>query len=47
MTKVSSVPKIAFSSKYSQAKEEDDGEEYDMASHLAEDPVRPGPQLAC
>lgn len=46
MTKVSFVPKTAFAfNKHSQGKEQDDEEEYNMASHLAEDPVRPGPTL--
>lgn len=46
MTKVSFPPKTALPYKHSQAKEEDEGED-DMASHLAEDPVRPGPLFAC
>lgn len=47
MTKVSSIPKIAFPSQYSHTIEEDEEEEYDMASHLTEDPVRLGPECAC
>lgn len=39
MTKISSVPKTVFPSRHSQAKEDDDEEEYNMASHSAEDPV--------
>lgn len=49
MTKVSVVPKTTFFfNKHSQGKEQDEEEEeeYNMASHLAEDPVRPGPQVA-
>ncbi len=46
MTKVSLSPKTALPYKHSQAKEEDEEEEDDMASHLAEDPVRPGPLFA-
>lgn len=51
MTKVSAVPKTTFFfNKHSQGKEqeqddEEEEEEYNMASHLAEDPVRPGPQV--
>ncbi len=44
MTKVSSVPKIAFISKNTRANEEDEEEESDMASH-SEDPVCPGPSI--
>ena len=50
MTKVSFASTTAFPDKHSQAKEEDeeeDEEEDDMASHSAEDPVRPAPQSAC
>ena len=47
MTQVSSVPKIAFLSKHTLAREEvDEEEEYDMASHSVEDPVRSGPPFA-
>ena len=46
MTKVSLPSKAALPYKHSQAKEEEQ-EEDDMASHLAEDPVRPGSLFAC
>ncbi len=45
MTKVSSVPKVAFISKHTRANEEDEEEESDMASH-SEDPVCPSPWIA-
>ena len=44
MAKVSSVPTISFRSKHNLAEEEDE-EEYDMASHSTEDRVRPSPRL--
>lgn len=43
MTKLSSVSKTTFLSKYSEAEEEED----DMASHSTEDPVRPGAHATC
>ncbi|KAL9135315.1 MAG: hypothetical protein Q9175_003491 [Cornicularia normoerica] len=42
MTTISSVPKTVFPSRHSQAKEDDDEEEYNMASHSAEDPSETG-----
>ena len=44
MTQVSSIPTVTFFSQANQAKKEDGGEEYGMASHSVEDPVRLGPQ---
>lgn len=46
MAKVTFVPKPAFPSKNNQAQDEDEEEEYDMASHSTEDPVYPTPQFA-
>ena len=45
MAKVSSRPAIPFLSKHNPAEEEDQ-EEYDMASHSTEDRVRSSPQLS-
>ena len=46
MTKVTSAPKPVFPSKNSKANDEDEEEEFDMASHSTEDPVCPTPQSA-
>ena len=47
MSKINPGSKTAFFIKHSHAQDEDEDEEYDMASHLVEDPVRPVLKLVC